>query len=75
MRALAAAGLAIGDSGAAALAALRALATEPECEALRAAAGVDPRTRVLLLGTEGPTDPDAYRLALAAAATSSASGT
>jgi diaminopropionate ammonia-lyase len=49
MRELAAAGLAIGDSGAAPLAALRALG-----------AGLDPDTRVLLIATEGPTDPEGY---------------
>jgi diaminopropionate ammonia-lyase len=48
MRELAAAGLRIGDSGAAPLAALRALARE---------AGA----RVLLVATEGPTDPEGYR--------------
>jgi diaminopropionate ammonia-lyase len=48
MRELAAAGLPIGDSGAAPLAALRNL--KP-----------DPGMRVLLVATEGPTDPDGYR--------------
>jgi diaminopropionate ammonia-lyase len=61
MRELAAAGLAIGDCGAAPLAALRALATEPECAALREALGLGPGSRVLLVATEGPTDPAAYR--------------
>ena len=65
MRELAAAGLAIGDSGAAPLAALRALATDPECAALREAAGIGPRSRVLLIATEGPTDPDGYRATVA----------
>jgi threonine dehydratase len=50
MRELAAAGLAIGDSGAAPLAALRAIAAE-----------LAPGTRVLLVATEGPTDPEGYR--------------
>lgn len=54
MRELAAAGLAIGDSGAAPLAALRALEREPE------ALGLTPTTRVLLIATEGPTDPEGY---------------
>ncbi len=49
MRELAAHGLAIGESGAAALAALRAAAGDD------AIAG-----RVLLIATEGPTDPDGY---------------
>ena len=45
MRDLAAAGLAIGDSGAAPLAALRRLATDPEARALRDALAVTPTTR------------------------------
>ncbi|HEX8855168.1 MAG TPA: pyridoxal-phosphate dependent enzyme [Thermoleophilaceae bacterium] len=61
MRELAALGLAIGDCGAAPLAALRALAAEPEAAALRDAVGLGPDARVLLVATEGPTDPDAYR--------------
>ena len=61
MRELARAGLAIGDSGAATLAALRALASEARCAELRKAVALGPRTRVLLIATEGPTDPDGYR--------------
>lgn len=53
---LAAYGLEIGASGAAPLAALRALATEPECAALRDAVGLSPGARVLLVATEGRTD-------------------
>jgi diaminopropionate ammonia-lyase len=49
MRELAALGLAIGDSGAAPLAALRAIAGE-----------LDAASRVALIATEGPTDPDGY---------------
>jgi diaminopropionate ammonia-lyase len=60
MRDLAAAGLAIGDCGAAPAAALRALATEQACRPLRDSAGVGPQSRVLLIATEGPTDRDAY---------------
>ena len=67
MRELAAAGLAIGDCGAAPLAALRALATEPQCAALRDAVALGPSCRVLLVATEGPTDPPAYGRTLAAA--------
>jgi diaminopropionate ammonia-lyase len=73
MRELAAAGLEIGDCGAAPLAALRALATEPACAALREAAGLGAATRVLLLGTEGATDPPAYRAVVEDAAHSSRS--
>jgi diaminopropionate ammonia-lyase len=65
MRELAAAGLAIGDCGAAPLAALRALATEAACAALREAVGLGPGTRALLIATEGPTDPAAYGRAVA----------
>ncbi|MDX6689464.1 MAG: diaminopropionate ammonia-lyase [Solirubrobacteraceae bacterium] len=62
MRELAAAGLQIGDSGASTLAALRALASEDEgCAELRQAVGLGPESRVLLIGTEGATDPEGYR--------------
>jgi diaminopropionate ammonia-lyase len=64
MRALAAAGLAIGDSGAAPLAALTALRADPECAGLRDALGLSHGSRVLLIATEGPTDPEAYAAAL-----------
>jgi diaminopropionate ammonia-lyase len=64
MAELAAAGLAIGDCGAAPLAALRALVAEDACAALREAASVGPGSRVLLVATEGPTDPAAYRRAI-----------
>jgi diaminopropionate ammonia-lyase len=66
IRELAAAGLEIGDCGAAALAALRALSAETDCEALRRASGFGPAARALLIATEGPTDPPAYERALAA---------
>jgi diaminopropionate ammonia-lyase len=49
-------GLEIGASGAAPLAALRALATERECATLRDAVGLSPAARVLLVATEGRTD-------------------
>jgi diaminopropionate ammonia-lyase len=61
MRELASAGLAIGDSGAASLAALRALVRDDDCEPLRAVLGLERDSRVLLIATEGPTDPDGYR--------------
>jgi len=64
MRELAAAGLAIGQCGAAPLAALRRLAADPACAALREAAGLGSGTRALLVGTEGPTDPESYRRAV-----------
>jgi diaminopropionate ammonia-lyase len=68
MRELAAHGLRIGDSGAAPLAALRALAQEDGCADLRRAVGLGPHSRVLLVATEGPTDPVAYRAAVGSAA-------
>jgi len=61
MAELAALGHAIGDSGAAPLAALRALMTDPACAPLRAAVGgPGGDARVLLIATEGVTDPDGY---------------
>jgi diaminopropionate ammonia-lyase len=64
MRELALAGLAIGEAGAAPLAGLRALVTDLEAAALRAAVGLDATSRVLLVATEGPTDPATYRAAV-----------
>jgi len=61
MRGLAAQGLEIGDCGAATLAALEALATEGECRDLRRAVGLGSETRVLLVATEGASDPEGYR--------------
>ncbi len=63
VRELAAAGLMIGESGAAPLAALRQLAG---CAQLRDAAGLAPDSRVLLIATEGPTDPVSHGAALRA---------
>jgi diaminopropionate ammonia-lyase len=65
MRELAGLGYAIGDCGAAPLAALRALMTEDDGAELRAAAGLDrPSVRVLLVATEGVTDPAGYTAAV-----------
>jgi diaminopropionate ammonia-lyase len=55
VRDLAGAGLAIGESGAAPLAALRALVSDDQCMALRAVARLGPPSRVVLVATEGPT--------------------
>lgn len=66
MRELARAGLAVGDCGAATLAALRVLVTDPSCDGLRDAVACGPRTRVVLIATEGPTDPDGYRTTVGA---------
>ena len=65
MRELAAAGMAIGDCGAAAVAALRALLDEEACRDLREAAGLGERSRVVLIATEGVTDPEAYARVIA----------
>jgi diaminopropionate ammonia-lyase len=61
MRTLAGLGLEIGDCGAATLAALAALAIEAGCAPLRDAVGLGPETRVLLVATEGASDPGGYR--------------
>jgi diaminopropionate ammonia-lyase len=56
MAELAGLGYAIGDCGAAPLAALRKLTREPAFDMV----DLDGTTRVLLIATEGVTDPDAY---------------
>jgi diaminopropionate ammonia-lyase len=61
MRDLADQGLAIGDCGAASLAALRALGSAPWSRPLRDLTGLGTDSRVLLLATEGITDPVSYR--------------
>jgi diaminopropionate ammonia-lyase len=60
MRDLAALGIVAGDCGAASLAALRALMRDPGCVPLAEAAGLGPTSRVLLISTEGATDPVSY---------------
>ena len=55
MTQLAAAGLTIGESGAAPLAALRVLARDPDAAALREAVDLGEWSRVLLVATEGRT--------------------
>jgi diaminopropionate ammonia-lyase len=55
MEQLGQAGLAIGESGAAPLAGLRALQTDPRCAELRSRLGLERQTRVLLVATEGMT--------------------
>jgi diaminopropionate ammonia-lyase len=61
MRDLAAAGVVAGETGAAALAGLAEATGGPHAGALRRALGLGPASRVLLLCTEGATDPEAYR--------------
>lgn len=50
-----------GESGAAGLAGLLALLAEPSLAGLRSDLGIDRSTRVLVLNTEGDTDPDNFR--------------
>jgi diaminopropionate ammonia-lyase len=50
--------LVAGETGVAGLAGLRAAAADP---ALRAALSLGPTSRVLVIGSEGDTDPDIYR--------------
>jgi diaminopropionate ammonia-lyase len=60
IRWLAAHGIRVGETGAASLGALLAL-TEGRHATLRAALGLTPDSTVLLLATEGVTDPENYR--------------
>jgi diaminopropionate ammonia-lyase len=56
--------LELGESGAAAPAGLLALLREADCSELRNAAGFGARSSVLVVATEGPTDPDSYHHAI-----------
>lgn len=60
MRALAAAGVVAGETGAAGVAGLIALLEGPHAAEARARLGVGPQTHALALITEGATDPAAY---------------
>jgi diaminopropionate ammonia-lyase len=60
MRMLAAAGLTAGETGAAGLGGMLEVLSEGAPEDLKARLGLDASTRVLLLSTEGATDPEAY---------------
>jgi diaminopropionate ammonia-lyase len=60
MRLLAADGVVAGETGAGGLAGMLALAQEPQTDEARRALGLDASSRVLLLCTEGATDPEAY---------------
>lgn len=61
MRTLATSGITAGETGAAALAGLMALLSGENAPALRRSLGLDTDVSVLLVCTEGATDPDAYR--------------
>jgi diaminopropionate ammonia-lyase len=65
MRDLAVAGIVAGETGAASLAGLAEIATGTDAGEVRRAFGVGPDAQVLLLCTEGATDPDAYRRVVA----------
>lgn len=67
MRALAQEGVVSGESGAAGAAGLAAALGGPHGPSLRDALGLDAATRVLLLSTEGATDPAAYEAVVGAA--------
>jgi diaminopropionate ammonia-lyase len=60
-RLLAADGIVAGECGAAGLAALTALATDAHLSDAREAMSLGADSRILLLSTEGATDPEAYR--------------
>jgi diaminopropionate ammonia-lyase len=61
MRTLAGCGIVSGETGAAALAGLEALLALPEATEIRKEVGLDRNATVLLLVTEGATDPESYR--------------
>ena len=61
VRGMAEAGIVSGETGAAGLAGMFEALTGPEAEATRDLLGVDGATRVLIISTEGATDPEAYR--------------
>jgi diaminopropionate ammonia-lyase len=67
MRLLAADGIAAGETGAGGLAGMLALAQDPQLAPARNALGLGPQTIVLLLCTEGITDPAAYERLIAGA--------
>jgi diaminopropionate ammonia-lyase len=60
MRELAAEGIVAGETGAAALAGLQAICADPAGAPARAALRLGPDSRVLVLCTEGATDPEAW---------------
>lgn len=61
MRAMAEVGVVSGETGASGLAGLLEALTDPDAGPTREFLGVGPSTRVLLLSTEGATDPASYR--------------
>jgi diaminopropionate ammonia-lyase len=65
MRLLADDGIVAGETGAGGLAGMLALSADPQTEPARRRLGLDITTRVLLLCTEGATDPEAYEHVIA----------
>lgn len=61
MRALAGAGVVSGETGSAGLAGLLALLTGPDRDASRQILQLTPESRVVVISTEGATDPEAYQ--------------
>lgn len=61
MRALAGVGVVSGETGAAGLAGLLALLTGPDHGEHREQLGLTPQSHVVVISTEGATDPEAYR--------------
>jgi diaminopropionate ammonia-lyase len=68
MRLLAADGIVAGETGASGLAGMLALVREPQMDEARRALGLGADSRLLLLCTEGATDPEAYERLTAGAA-------
>jgi diaminopropionate ammonia-lyase len=68
MRALAGAGVVAGETGAAGVGGLFELLTQEHATAVREMLQITPATRVLVLSTEGATDPEAYARILGRAA-------
>lgn len=67
MRACQREGITAGESGAAALAGLLALMTRADCESARSELGLGGGSRVLVINTEGATDPDFHAEVVAGA--------
>jgi diaminopropionate ammonia-lyase len=61
MRELAKAGVVSGETGSAGLAGLLALVTSPDKETNRQLLGLTPESHVVVISTEGATDPEAYK--------------
>jgi diaminopropionate ammonia-lyase len=61
MRELAQAGVVSGETGSAGLAGLLALLTGPDTEKNRQLLGLTPASHVVVISTEGATDPEAYK--------------